>query len=457
MSKDLIGYFSCDPETGAPVWDEGCVCGDNIFSVEGTGTVGRPIKFADTPVSAEPVAHRLLRRNGDGEWVHDAKHWVNGWPPPELIRDCWQTPELYRIEVAYAAPVAAQPDVTQQTLDDVMAGIPARDAEIAALRKEIETLKATIGAEPVAVSKGWKLVPIEPTDAMLLAGYSDVHDTEIWWSLMLNAAPAGPVATPAPAFSVGVRGVGVIDDNPSALAVYFNAAPNDDDIRALHEIVSAAQVATTSPALAQGEARMNKGITRGKDGNLAQKDGPEVAAQSSAPAIPPEKPLPDLMMASYHEAIGWNECRKAMIAAQAQQPVSGADQLRDAAQMIEPSGNSGELDEQEAFEAWAFNDTPNSANFPTGRNSLGDYECPETDGAWHGWQARAALAQQDAYRKLAGSVREPANGNGWRVHWWNESMRLMLPEGSRIHYHNIFRNGTMVITIKTDAARKEQA
>lgn len=132
--------------------------------------------------------------------------------------------------------------VDQEFLD-VKAGIPARDAEIAALRKEIETLKATMGAEPVAVPKGWKLVPIEPTDAMLLAGYSDVHDTEIWWSLMLNAAPAAPVATPTPAFSVGVHGVGVIDDNPSALAVYFNAAPNDDDIRALHEIVSGTPVA----------------------------------------------------------------------------------------------------------------------------------------------------------------------------------------------------------------------
>ncbi|HBQ91066.1 MAG TPA: hypothetical protein DD803_16640 [Alcaligenes faecalis] len=48
----------------------------------------------------------------------------------------------------YAAPVAAQPDLTQQTLDDVMAGIPARDAEIAALRKEIETLQAA-QAQPV--------------------------------------------------------------------------------------------------------------------------------------------------------------------------------------------------------------------------------------------------------------------------------------------------------------------
>lgn len=31
--------------------------------------------------------------------------------------------------------------------------------------------------------------------------------------------------------------------------------------------------------------------------------------------VPPEKPLPDLMMASYHEAVGWNACRDAMLAA----------------------------------------------------------------------------------------------------------------------------------------------
>ena len=34
-----------------------------------------------------------------------------------------------------------------------------------------------------------------------------------------------------------------------------------------------------------------------------------------APIVPDEKPLPDLMMASYHEAIGWNACRAAMLAA----------------------------------------------------------------------------------------------------------------------------------------------
>lgn len=44
----------------------------------------------------------------------------------------------------HAAPVAAQSDLTQQTLDDVMAGIPARDAEIEALRKQVETLQAQL-------------------------------------------------------------------------------------------------------------------------------------------------------------------------------------------------------------------------------------------------------------------------------------------------------------------------
>lgn len=46
----------------------------------------------------------------------------------------------------HAAPVTAQPDLalTQQTLDDVKAGIPARDAEIEALRKELETLQAEV-------------------------------------------------------------------------------------------------------------------------------------------------------------------------------------------------------------------------------------------------------------------------------------------------------------------------
>ncbi|MBR8652135.1 hypothetical protein KDH83_02295, partial [Achromobacter sp. Marseille-Q0513] len=37
------------------------------------------------------------------------------------------------------------------------------------------------------------------------------------------------------------------------------------------------------------------------------------ASEAVRPNIPPEKPLPDLMMATYHEAVGWNACRAAML------------------------------------------------------------------------------------------------------------------------------------------------
>ncbi|QXR37253.1 hypothetical protein EGK70_007120 [Alcaligenes aquatilis] len=57
--------------------------------------------------------------------------------------------KVWAARAALFAPAATQPDVTQQTLDDVMAGIPARDAEIEALQKENLALlhRAAIDAE----------------------------------------------------------------------------------------------------------------------------------------------------------------------------------------------------------------------------------------------------------------------------------------------------------------------
>lgn len=63
---------------------------------------------------------------------------------------------------------------------------------------------------------------------------------------------------------------------------------------------------------------------------------------------------------------------------------------------------------------------------------------------------------KDETRKTAGNIQEPMNGDGWHVVWWNESMRLMLPDGSRLDRFQSYRNGTMQLTIKTDAAIASQ-
>ncbi|MFT9637409.1 hypothetical protein ACMZ49_08860 [Alcaligenes phenolicus] len=84
------------------------------------------------PENAEPV-YQLWSDEGFGGWTDTDKAtycwWLDSKNPP-------------RMRKLYTAPAATQPGLTQQTLEDVMAGIPARDAEIEALRKEIETLRA---------------------------------------------------------------------------------------------------------------------------------------------------------------------------------------------------------------------------------------------------------------------------------------------------------------------------
>ncbi len=74
------------------------------------------------------------------------------------------------------------------------------------------------------------------------------------------------------------------------------------------------------------------------------------------------------------------------------------------------------------------------------------YAAPQASPAADGRDAK------DETRKTAGNIQEPMNGDGWHVVWWNESMRLMLPDGSRLDRFQGYRNGTMQLTIKTDAA-----
>lgn len=109
-------------------------------------------KKANVPGRTEPIAHdlgkirvgRLPTMNQD-EYPGLSEWWVQlriGEDGEEVLARVYgNTPEQAH---SRATALTAQPGqaLTQQTLDDVMAGIPARDAEIEALRKEIETLRA---------------------------------------------------------------------------------------------------------------------------------------------------------------------------------------------------------------------------------------------------------------------------------------------------------------------------
>lgn len=68
------------------------------------------IAQAAAPHAAEqkPIAYRMLHRTHQGEWTNGGRYWCDGAPPAELVENANETPEQWRIEIAYAAPPAAQ-------------------------------------------------------------------------------------------------------------------------------------------------------------------------------------------------------------------------------------------------------------------------------------------------------------------------------------------------------------
>lgn len=73
----------------------------------------------------------------------------------------------------------------------------------------------------------------------------------------------------------------------------------------------------------------------------------------------------------------------------------------------------------------------------------------EIDGAMDA--LRAALAQQDE-PVAADALTEPKSGDKWRVEWWNESCRMMLPAHAKLDSFVAYKNGTIQFTIKRTAA-----
>lgn len=62
----------------------------------------------------------------------------------------------------------------------------------------------------------------------------------------------------------------------------------------------------------------------------------------------------------------------------------------------------------------------------------------------------AALIEQPPQRKplTADDLKEPKNGQQWRVEWWNESCRMMLPSDANLDRFVAYKNGTLQFTIK---------
>ena len=133
------------------------------LQMEGHYTVSAGQKYLCdiAPVSAEPVAE-VVR-----EALESAKNgliWYReNFPEAESGADDEAEALIEHALACLAAPVAAQPDVTQQTLDDVMAGIPARDAEIEALRMEIEAQHAA------QANAKQELAPVSDFDLAILS------------------------------------------------------------------------------------------------------------------------------------------------------------------------------------------------------------------------------------------------------------------------------------------------
>lgn len=131
-----------------------------------------PVTRSDAAAQeAEParvVAHRMLRRNSFGEWVDEGRYWVDGPAPDELVQECLKLHDTFRIQNAYSEPEPR----------------PQADA----------------GAAPAA-PKGWRLVPVDPTEQMEMAGRQHAvwglpSNAALGYRAMLAAAPQAPAAAP---------------------------------------------------------------------------------------------------------------------------------------------------------------------------------------------------------------------------------------------------------------------
>ena len=68
----------------------------------------------------QPVAFRLLRKAHAGDWVTDGRTWIDGEPSNVLLKDIAERSDTWRLEYAYAAPIAQTAPQGKFRMGDLM-------------------------------------------------------------------------------------------------------------------------------------------------------------------------------------------------------------------------------------------------------------------------------------------------------------------------------------------------
>jgi hypothetical protein len=91
-----------------------------------------------------------------------------------------------------------------------------------------------------------------------------------------------------------------------------------------------------------------------------------------------------------------------------------------------------------------------SAEWLESEDATSDYRAVYTMPRYTEQQVRELLAAAKVERKpiTADEIKEPKDGTSWRVVWWNESCRMMLPVDKALDSFQSYKNGTMQFTLK---------
>lgn len=134
------------------------------------------------PVAQEPVAYRVLRKTLGGEWKSDGRDWCDGRPSADLVADIAKRSDGWRIEYAYATPVAPQAQLSGNSgqLPDGYVAIPRQptEADIIALSKTLPEDTYAVDVWGTVAARG-----LTGTEVQIIAAANDdptPEEEEAW-------------------------------------------------------------------------------------------------------------------------------------------------------------------------------------------------------------------------------------------------------------------------------------